>query len=274
MSEQVEQEARTMGWVPQENFRGDPNKWVDAETFVERGHTVMPILKANNKRLEGELQKTSAEVQRLSQLFAASQESIQELQKVHTDATKAAVEKAKRDLLSELKSAKENGDVELEIQLTDQLTDLKAQQQAAAAYTPPPPAPSQPQGDAMHPDFAGWMQDNPWFGVDQRRTQKAMGIAQVLRSDPGNDNLTGRDFYDRILQEMDGAPARNTSKVEGSRPSGRSDSGAGGRAFSDLPADAKEACDRQARKVVGEGRAFKDMDSWRKYYTKLYNEGN
>ena len=48
----VEQEARTLGWVPAEEFKGDPNRWVDAETFVERGHTVMPILRKNNERLE------------------------------------------------------------------------------------------------------------------------------------------------------------------------------------------------------------------------------
>ena len=47
----VEQEARTLGWVPAEEFKGDPNRWVDAETFVERGHTVMPILRKNNERL-------------------------------------------------------------------------------------------------------------------------------------------------------------------------------------------------------------------------------
>ena len=40
------------------------------------------------------------------------------------------------------------------------------------------------------------------------------------------------------------------------------------------PADAKDACDRQAKKLVGEGRAFKDMKSWQSYYANLYYEGS
>ena len=63
MSENTEQEARNLGWVPQEEFRGDPGKWVDAETFVERGHTIMPILKSNNKKLEEQLRSQAAELE-------------------------------------------------------------------------------------------------------------------------------------------------------------------------------------------------------------------
>ena len=44
MQPAVEQEARTLGWVPQEDFRGDKSRWVDAETFVQRGHEIMDLL--------------------------------------------------------------------------------------------------------------------------------------------------------------------------------------------------------------------------------------
>jgi hypothetical protein len=49
--------------------------------------------------------------------------------------------------------------------------------------------------------------------------------------------------------------------------------GSGKRTFADLPPEAKEACDRQSKKLVGESRAFKDLASWRSYYTDLFYQG-
>ena len=276
MSGEIEQEARSLGWVPQEEFRGDAARWVDAETFVERGHTVMPILRKNNERLEGTVRQQSEEIKKMRQLLEAGQEAIQELQKVHSDATKAAVEKARRDLLAELKIAKADGDVDREIEITEGLAELKAQQAAAAAAPAPTPKVDSTQAgaDAMHPDFKAWMAENTWFGSDQRKTMRMMGIAQELRADPDFDSLQGRAFFDKVTEVMaertGGAP--RASKVDGGRPSNTSSGGSGGvkSRYSDLPPDAKEACDRQGKKLVGEGRAFKDMSAWRDYYVGLY----
>ena len=263
----VEQEARTLGWVPAEDFKGDPNRWVSAETFVERGHTVMPILRKNNERLEGLVKQQSEELNKMKNLFSASQESISELQKVHSDATKAAVAKARSEVVAELKQAKMDGDVDRELALQDELQDLKAQQ---VQIERPAPAKEAQQPDAVHPDFQAWMSENTWFGTDQRKTMKAMGIAQQLRSDTEHDSLQGRAFFDRVMEEMEGRPAARPDKVGGSRPTGSSASGGGGGKFADLPSDAREACDRQGKKLVGEGRAFKDMGAWRTYYANLY----
>lgn len=268
----IEQEARTLGWVPAEEFKGDPNRWVDADTFVERGHTVMPILRKNNERLETLVKQQSEELNKMKNLFNASQESITELQKVHAEATKAAVEKARREVMSELKQAKLDGDVEREIALTEELGELKARQTQAAQ--PPAPAAPAPQQE-IHPDFQAWMDENKWFGTDQRKTLKAMGIAQILRSDPENESLNGREFFDRVLQEMEGRTPPRADKVGGARPSGTGGGGgaSGGKSFADMPTEAKDACDRQSKKVVGEGRAFKDMTTWRSYYANLYFQG-
>lgn len=267
----VEQEARTLGWVPAEEFKGDPNRWVDAETFVERGHTVMPILRKNNERLESLVKQQSEELNKMKNLFNASQESITELQKVHAEATKAAVAKARAEVMAELKQAKLDGDVEREIALTEELSELKAQQ---AQATKPAPEPVKQQQQEVHPDFQAWMAENTWFGTDERKTMKAMGIAQILRADPENEKLQGRAFFDRVLEELEGRTAPKPDKVGGGRPTSSGAGGEGGKGFASLPADAKEACDRQGRKLVGEGRAFKDMAAWRSYYANLYYQGN
>lgn len=267
----VEAEARNLGWVPQEDFRGDTSRWVDAETFVERGHTIMPILKKTNERLDGTVRQQAEEIARLKTLFNASQESIQELQNVHKDATRAAVEKARKDVMAELKDAKQSGDIDREMALTEELADLKVQQATADAAKPAKVQLAAPTPETPHPDFPAWMEENKWFGVDQRKTLRAMGIAQELRAEPEYDSLQGKPFFDKIMSVMDersGGP--RTSKVAEPRGSGGGGGQAGKRAFNDLPPDAKETCDRQGRKLVGEGRAFKDMGAWRQYYTNLY----
>jgi len=277
MSENIEQEARQLGWVPQEEFRGDASRWVDAQTFVDRGHTVMPILKATNKRLEGEVERLRGETAKLQQLFSASQESISELQKVHMDNTKAAVEKAKREVLAQLKQAKEDGNIEAEVNLTDQLSDIKDQQKALDAAAQQAnlqkqQALQQQQQPNLDPEFQAWIKENSWFGQDNRKTLRAMGIAQELRADPEFDGLQGRPFFDKVLavmEERSGGGAPSTSKVGSSRPSGGAGGGGGKKGYNDLDADAKAACDRQAKKLVGEGRAFKDTAAWRQYYADM-----
>ena len=269
----VEQEARTLGWVPAEEFKGDPNRWVDAETFVERGHTVMPILRKNNERLETLVKQQAEELNKMKNMFNASQESITELQKVHAEATKAAVAKARAEVMNELKQAKRDGDVDREVELQEELLQLKDQQaQIDQQQQPQQQQAQQGTQEQVHPELQAWMKENPWFGTDTRKTQKAMGIAQILRADPDNDNLQGRAFFERVVAELEGNAPR-PDKVGGARPTGGGGGGggaAGGKAFADLPADAKEACDRQGKKLVGEGRAFKDMAAWRSYYANLY----
>jgi len=273
MSENTEQEARNLGWVPQEEFRGDPGKWVDAETFVERGHTIMPILKSNNKKLEEQLRSQAAELERMKGLFNASQESIQALQEVHAESTKKAVERARKELLAELKEARDEGDIEREHEINEELDELKQKAKDAAAAPKKADAPATPPQQQVHPDFAPWVEANPWFGVDQRKTLRAMGIAQQLRADPDLDHLQGKPFFDKILEVMnEGTTDNRTSKVGESRPSGGG-SGGGKKSFADLPAEAKEACDRQAKRLVGEGRAFKDMNAWRAHYVNLFYQG-
>ena len=38
-------EAKELGWVPQDEFRGAQDKWIDAPTFLARGRDVMPLLR-------------------------------------------------------------------------------------------------------------------------------------------------------------------------------------------------------------------------------------
>jgi hypothetical protein len=282
MSEQetspdIIKEASAMGWVPKEQFRGDPEKWSDAETFVDRGKHFMPILRANNRRLQEEHSRLLQEVTGLKSLLTASSEAIEELKAFHSEDTKAKVAAVKQRVIEQLKTAKTDGDVEAEIRLTDELVDLRAAEKALPVKEEKKPTPSKTEEDAPDPELIEWasVPENAWFGKDRRKTSLAFAIATELREDPRNARLVGKAFYDRVAEEVNstlGVPSRSepSDKVEGSRGGRGGPNSSGGKSYTDLPKEAKETCASEARKLVGAGRAFKDMASWQAYYAKIY----
>lgn len=280
MSTEVEQAAREMGWRPKEEFRGDSSKWVDAETFVSRGENFIPILRADREKLRGEVAETKAALSETQKALKASQEAIEALQQYHAEDTARQVEKAKKDLVKQLKQARDDGDVEAEVEIQDELTRIRTAQATAPAPAPKPPAtpaaPAAPVAPAVDPEQAAWLEENTWFKTSPRLRGLAMGVAEELRAkQPG---LKGKAFYEAIDVEMAEylePPARGTDKVQGGRGPSGGGGGSGGRkkTYADLPAEAKAACDGYASKLVGPGRAHKDLASWQAAYAADYFSG-
>jgi len=271
MSTEVEQAAREMGWRPKEEFRGDESKWVDAETFVSRGEHFLPIIKADRDKARAEATELRASVAETQRLLAEARDAIEGLKEYQTTETKRQVEQARKDVARQLKEARELGDTESEVALLDQLVELREAKAAAPAPAPKPAATH--AAPAEDPVFTAWKEANPWFATNPRQRGLAMGIAEELRAK--HPTLIGAKFFEKITEEMQEylspAEERPTSKVNGGRPTpGAAGSGERKRSFADLPAEAKEACNRQARRLVGPGRAFKDDAAWQAHYVEQY----
>lgn len=268
MSENIEARARDLGWVPAEEYRGDPSTWRSAEDFVERGERILPIVKSHNRKLEADLARTNAEMHKMAALYKASQESISELQAFHEQNLKDRLAQQKLQLAGELQAARDAGDVRAEVDVQTRIAELGRTPEPKVAAPAPAPTPA-PAAQAVDPALAAWRAANPWFGTDTRRTQTTMGIANLIAAE--NPDLEGQAFVDRLNQELAARnqPGGGFSKVGGGRPSGEGGGGGGrGTGYDSLPSEAREACDRMAKKMVGEGRAFKDMASWQTYYAK------
>lgn len=267
--------ARSMGWKPLEEFRGDPEKWVEASEFVSRSEHYLPLIKKDRDRLRAQLEATERRVNEMAAALSASQEAISAFKEYQSAETKRQVERARKELVEQLRAARDSGDVELEAEAIGGLAKIDAAKPTPTPPAPPAPAPS-PQTD---PEFLAWKADNPWFETDKRKTALAAAIAQELRADPETKNLYGRAFYDRVSEEVLGytkpaasapAPSPAAPRVASSRPAGGTSRVA--KSYSDLPAEAREACDSFASKLVGPGRAYKTLDDWRAHYTKQYFE--
>lgn len=262
----IEQEARQLGWVPKEEFKGDEDRWVDADAFVDRGKHIMPILQKNNERLQGQLRERDARLTKLEELLTASQESIAALEEHHTAATKKQVERARADLLAELKSARESNDVDAEVQIMDELTQIKtAQEEKPAAKKEE--AKTAVTTDA--PEVAAFKAANAsWYGTDLKETVRFNRLAEDLRLE-GNTQV-GQPFLDTVMKRFEEGGRQTTSKVEGGKSGGGGGSGTKtGRTFASLSKEEKEACHADNKKLVGEGRRFKTVAEWEKRYTEL-----
>lgn len=267
----VEREAKTLGWVPKDRFRGASETWVDAAEFVERGRTILPIVRQNNRVLNDR-------VQNLETRLAEANDVIESLKEIGVSVAKDRIAAAKRELAAELKQARTDEDTDAEVEIQSKIAELATVEKETKTVKTTPAATKPP----LDPEFKAWLDDNPWFGKDKRKTGLAQGIVQELRSDHANDGLTGRAFYDRVSEEVDAAFGASKSakggdadppadKVEGSR-GGAGGSSSKGRKFdyAALPAAAKTQCDKDATKFVGEKKAFKDVAAWRAEYSRLY----
>ena len=123
---EIETTALQMGWIPKEKFRGDESKWVDAETYVERGQTFLPFIKAENRKLQERLEQATGTIGRLEAAVTESTSAIEALKKYNSEMNQARVQQLRKDIMAELTEAKRSGNVEREVELQDQLTDAKA----------------------------------------------------------------------------------------------------------------------------------------------------
>lgn len=267
---EVQREAEAMGWIPPTRFRGDPERFVDADVYIKRGNEVLPIVREQNKRLHTELEAVRTQSAQTAQALKAAQAAIEQMEERHTVATQRAVEDARKQVKAQLAAASEAGDHDGVAELTDQLTRMREAEKAPAPAAKPAAAPE--PAFTPPPDLAEWNAENPWFGTNKRKTAMALAIAQELRE--AGDSAVGRVFYDKVKVELDkelGVSEPRNDKVEGGRGNGDSGSSAPrGKGYASMPSDARAACDADAKRFVGEGKRYKTQAEWRTRYAEIY----
>lgn len=263
--EEVEQKARDLGWSPKEEFRGDPEKWITAEAYVERGESLMPILKANNRKLHDEIAG-------LRGALTNATESIEELKKFTNKETIRAAKQEQGNLKEALVVARKEGDVDKEVEIQEKLAETTTAIKEAEKAPPSKPV----NGSPEDPIFQQWKRDNPDIFENEFNSDLAVTIGTRMRRDPANKDLTGRKFLDKVAEEVNKRlekPPGPTKVAEGGRSTGGGGS-EGKKTYADLPAEAKEACEASAKRLVGpkgSGRAYTSIEDWRKDYVKKYD---
>ena len=274
----VEQEARGMGWLPKEEFKGKEENWVDAEVFVEKGRQILPIVQANNKRLEQTVQQLSSKLSAAERATQAANAAIEALQEAQAEDVKEQVAAATKELQTQIAAASRDGDHEQVAELTGKLVDLKTADQKADDKDDDKggdkgDAPQIPQH--LVDEITTWYKENEAFLEDSRTRRMARLIGEELLA--AGETKRGKAFLDIVKAEVEktlGGSSRGSGKVNGGNGgTGRSNDGGGdggAKTFNDLPKEAKDAAARMTSRMVGPDRKYKTQADWYKGYTKSY----
>lgn len=272
-----EAEARAEGWRPLEQYKGDPNKWIDAKEFVERGENILPLVKAQNSKLKSEIESTKQSLKEM-------RESMDNFKLFHEETTarlqkekKAEYARAEADLKKARKEAREAGDDDKVDEINDAIADLKTEAQREETKIDKAPTAKSQEAILKDPVYQAWARENPWFGDDSnkenaRKSRLAVAVGQEIRAK--NPNISMSDFLEQITEEVESTfggtkPTREAaSKVEGSRRG----AGGGGRSYADLPAEARKQCDEDIKRHVGPNKVYKTAKEYQTYFANLYFE--
>lgn len=228
--------ARRRGWVPKEEFSGDASKWVDADTFVERGNNFSANLQKELKKVQAELAK-----------FQGTAEAFK---KFHAEAMKGKqqeLDSALKQLKSQHREAIRDGDDDAADALEGRMEVIRSDKAALQKELDnPPDAPNvkkDPDPATAPPEavknLRDWVADgNDWFDNDMPMQKYALAIAEELVNK--GETLRGRPFLDKVAKQVRADFPHKFSNPnrqrEGSAESGQQSVKHGpGRTVKDLP---------------------------------------
>lgn len=231
----VETEARAQGWRPKEEYAklkgADPDKWVDAATFVERGKESLPILRDQLRKVRDDNREMKTLVRDvLANQKADRERTIQETITKLQGEKRTAVEEA------------DPGKVEAIDKQIDKLKDGAKEKVETKAST-----------NDLPPEFSAWERTNKWFRDDPMLQRIAIAQYDVVSVDPETADLSDAEKLKLVSAEVRkrypekfSNPARKSAAMVESGGNGAS-RGNGKHSYGDLPQEAKDVCDRLVR---------------------------
>lgn len=244
----IEARARDLGWVPKEEFRGDPTVWRDADEFVRRGEEVLPIVRSNLQKSE---QKVRQLEQQLAQRDREYAERITRIERANAAAYQHQIQQLHETYEAAKRQAVSEGDTERYDRLQAEHAN-KYQKLRQEAAPPEPEPPRQPQPDPVPQEvqqkIGAWVQkQQDWWNKDPRMSDLAVNVFGSLDPELSVDDrldkvetVLAQTFPDRFKKATKPAPA--PSVEGGSRTPGSS--APRGKGWADIPPDDRKQAER------------------------------
>jgi len=229
----VEDRAKRMGWVPEENFKGDKERWIDADKFVERGENELPIMRERMRKMDGTIVGLNSTISGMRETFGKFQEH-------QAGVAKRAYDRALKDIANRQREAVEKGD-------TDSFDKAEKEKEDLVLEVPVVDIPVDNQ--AAQVEFNQWVAGNAWF--NEPDLQKYASTISVYLQD--QSGLTGVKLYDEVKKEVQ---LRFPDRFKSERPTavvgdGEAPVKPGKRTFNNLPKDAQESCKQFIKEIPG-----------------------
>jgi hypothetical protein len=227
--------ASEMGWTPEEKFRGDPTKWVDAKTFYEKGQYVLPIVKSQLKEAKRDADKFERELNQTRQDTIALKKHMEKLAEREKADLKAEIARLKQERITAI----QEGDGVRVDQVETRIEELKAAQEVVAK-----PVVSAEVKQEVDPAYAEWVKDNKWYLSDNVMTAYANARADEM-------NLGGHSLSETLKTIDTEMRERFPEKFQDKsteRPSAQRGGGVAKKAapnsYEAMPLEDQKACDR------------------------------
>lgn len=241
---EVEARAKRLGWVPAEEFKGDPAKHRSAEEFLDRGETLLPILKRDNDKLhEG--------MSRLERRLAEQEKTFGQFAEFATKAEERAYRRALTELEAKRDAAIETADVNGAKSAQRQIDELNKD---AAPKVEKSKTEDTPRVD---PTVTAWISENDWFDKDPALRGFALKVFDKLeKATPGRSKSemlaeTKQKVMDKFPEDFGINPKREGAGAVNEPGGGTAPKKKTGKNYEDLPAEAKKACDKFVKTIPG-----------------------
>lgn len=206
-----EEKALARGWRPKEEFEGDPEEWVDAKTFVEKGELmdIIHTTRRDRKRVEEELN--------------ALKGTVGELRDHYEKMAKSEVESKLKELRKERREALRVEDLETADELEDRIDEIRQQKTKLEQQEVEQPAPEQP---VLSPEVQQWLNNNPWAnenssGFQQDIASEAYLLLQAEVARTGDRSTRSLDVVkskmEKLYPERFSSRTRATTSVDSSQ---------------------------------------------------------
>ena len=249
--QQTEEARATLsGWTPEDQFKGASDRWVDAEAWNKRSDELMPILKATNSRLEGNLNATQRELGATQKELASLKKTMDQIVKVNETVSQREYDRARETLLKEQATAIEANDGEKWEALERTKVELEESKPEKVVLPEPPDQNDQARSN-NHNVFL--QRNGAWYGTGQNHDAEMTAFAVLVGSELASQGWPEAMQYPEIEKRTRekfahkfGNNRRNEASVDTSTqtPTQKGKSG-----YNSLPADAKAACDAHIKSV-------------------------
>lgn len=203
--EQIEQQAKAMGWVPEEDFKGDPEKWKSAKDFVEFAQTKFGPLRENLDRMTEKFNEATNKISELQSTIQQDRKTFEEFREFTTKAQEkeqkrieADYNRKLKDLRGELKRAAKEGDEWLVDRILGDIDSLESNRPEPVAM--PSKSNDGQQQNQVSPEFEAWKAQNPWYGKDPNMTMDADLIGRTITAH--NPNVTPQEHLRQVTEAI------------------------------------------------------------------------
>ena len=262
-SAESQETARLSGWTPVEDFKGDKERWVDADAWNERAEKILPIATAQNKKYERQIKELKETVDLSNKNMEASKETIAKMLKVQESVSEQAYQRALGEIQKKQKDAAEIGDWDGFEDAQKEQADLEKPEQVTETAVETPTDPNQ-----WTQEFSEqWQDENKWYSDPKEFAMQGFGMIEAQRLQ--KEGVTGQKeqlaAVSKAVREKFpdyfGNKRRATSAIEGGDDDGGGTSKTS--SFDKLPKEAKAQYE-----VI----KISQPDYTKKEYVEAYNE--